>query len=144
MDNRERIERLTAKNDKEAYSFCLELCRDIEKNGASADFITEAVLLLDNKSSLVRTRGFMLLCSASTHMNVGEYIGKMLSLFPSEKALTLRQYISCINEHSTSLLPYKAEILQAVKGIDLSLYKESMASLLKKDIDALERSFNIE
>lgn len=79
-----------------------------------------------------------LICSIAKWDNenkINKNIDIILSELEDEKGVSVRQCLEKIN----LILMYKTELTDIIenklKGLDLSKYKESMQSLIKKDVD---------
>lgn len=140
MNEFEIIELLKDKDDKKAYEFAKEIgAKSAESNEYYALF-DSFINMLEEKSSYVRTRGFILACAQARWDNEGRIsvaFDKMCALLNDEKPTVVRQCLGALHE----VVLYRPEladrICKAVKNIDLSCYKDSMAPLIKKDADEL-------
>ncbi|MGN1341567.1 MAG: hypothetical protein ACI4WS_14870 [Oscillospiraceae bacterium] len=136
------ISGLTSPNSSEAYALLLRL----EEKSAQSDelytYFGDFLELLSHKSSLVRTRGFRLIC-AQAKWDSGNLIEAnlpaLLSLFGDGKATVIRQCLSALH----GVLLYKPELSVAISekldSMDLSKYKESMSTLIMRDINELRK-----
>ncbi len=98
--------------------------------------------MLDSDNSYIRTRGLTLLaCNArwDKDYKIDEVIDKYLKHITDVKPITARQCIKLlpiIAKHKSEL---KNVILSALHNADISMYEDSMRSLVYKDIQkALE------
>lgn len=94
--------------------------------------------MLNNDKTFIRVRGFRLICSLAkwdTDNKINKNIDKILNELDDEKGTSVRQCLQKIN----LILMYKPELEEKIENkirtIDLSKYKDSMQSLIKKDID---------
>ena len=94
--------------------------------------------MLNNDKTFIRVRGFRLICSLAkwdTDNKINKNIDKILNELDDEKETSVRQCLQKIN----LILMYKPELEEKIENkirtIDLSKYKDSMQSLIKKDID---------
>ena len=96
--------------------------------------------MLEDKSSYVRARGFILMCNQARWAKDGQIadvFDRMRVLLYDSKPTVVRQCLLALHE----VVLYRSEmaemIIDAVNHIDVSKYKESMSPLIKKDIDEL-------
>ena len=98
--------------------------------------------MLDSDNSYIRTRGLTLLAYNAKwdkDYKIDEVIDKYLKHITDVKPITARQCIKLlpiIAKHKSEL---KSDILSALHNADISMYEDSMQSLVYKDIQkALE------
>ena len=96
--------------------------------------------MLDDKNSHVRTRAFMLICNQAKWADNGQIevvFAQMKALLYDVKPTVVRQCLGSLHE----VILYRPEMIElireAVNNIDLSIYKDSMSPLIKKDMDVL-------
>lgn len=96
--------------------------------------------MLTNENSHIKMRGFRIICKLSQWDNnnkINPVIDILLNVLDDDKPTIVRQCLPSLN----SLLLNKKELSKNIecklKNIDLSKYKDSMKSLIKKDIDML-------
>lgn len=134
------LDALQDKDDKKAYAFS----KEIKVKSAASDeyysYFEDFISLMTVKSSYVRTRGFVL-CCAQARWDVE---GKLQNAFPAmvtllydEKPTVVRQCLASLHEVALFRPELSEKICDAVKNIDLTHYKDSMAPLIKKDVDEL-------
>ena len=136
----EIIEKLKDKNEKAAYEFAKQIGAESTASDAYVELIPAFSEMLDEKSSYIRTRAFMLICSQARWADKGqleEVFSKMEPLLYDEKPTVVRQCLGALHEVALYRPELKERICAAVKKIDLSSYKDSMSPLIKKDMDAL-------
>ncbi|HQO00547.1 MAG TPA: SufBD protein [Bacilli bacterium] len=137
---KEIIIALQDKDDKKAY----ELSKVISAKSAESDefytYFDDFIDLLIHPSSYVRTRGFCLACAQArwdTKDKLKNNLDLMLKMLHDDKPTAVRQCLAALH----GVILFKPElckvIRQELKKIDLSKYKDTMAPLIKKDIDAL-------
>ncbi|MDD6807044.1 MAG: GNAT family N-acetyltransferase [Oscillospiraceae bacterium] len=134
------IHRLQDKDDKKAYAYFKEVVAMSAKSNKYYCFFEEFASLIKEKSSYVRTRGFILCCAQAKWDADGKMVQSLPSLLEflqDEKPTVVRQCLSALNE----LILYRPELSEMIKSaveqIDLSKYKDSMVPLLKKDMELL-------
>ena len=96
--------------------------------------------MLSDDKTFVRVRGFRLICELARWDNdnkINSNIKIILNELDDNTSTSVRQCLSKLN----ILLEYKPELSKVVKTklkkLDLSKYKDSMQSLIRKDIDAI-------
>ncbi|MCQ2972656.1 MAG: hypothetical protein MJ209_05230 [archaeon] len=94
--------------------------------------------MLKSEKTFMRVRGFRLICSLAkwdSDLKINSNIDEILNVFENEKSTAIRQYLEKID----LILMYKKELKDIIKNkltnIDLSNHKESMQTLIKKDIE---------
>ena len=136
----ELMEGLRNKNSAEAYQFLLLLERESEENDGLYGNLDEFLPLLADKNSLVRTRGFRLICAQARWDGagwIGEHLGEILTMLDDGKATAVRQCLAALHQVVHFLPDLGPRIREKLDGMDLSKRKESMAPLLQKDMEEL-------
>ena len=136
----EIIRKLSDKNNKEAYVFAKQLGIESAETDKYIDFIPEFAELLQDKSSYVRTRAFILICNQSRWAADGQLeavLDKMLLLLNDLKPTVVRQCLGALPEVVLFRPELSEKIENAVKEIDCSKYKDSLKPLIEKDIAEL-------
>lgn len=135
-----KISNLYNLDDKSAYNTLLELEHITEQSNELYDFFDELLDMLKNDKSYIRVRGFRLICSLAkwdVDNKINNNIDDILNELDDEKGTSVRQCLEKIN----LILSYKAElkckIENKLRSIDLSKYKESMQTLIQKDIEKI-------
>lgn len=137
-----RIKKLQDKDDKKAY----ELAKQIVAASALSDeyypLFDGFLSMITAESSYVRTRGFSLCCAQArwdTQGKLEKSLPLMLTLLHDVKPTVVRQCLGALHE----VVLYRPELCERIsaeiQGIDLSGYKDSMAPLIRKDIDELKK-----
>lgn len=134
------IERLRDKDEKTAYEFAKRIGIESAESDKYVDMIPAFSEMLDDKNSYVRTRAFMLICNQAKWADNGQIevvFAKMKALLYDVKPTVVRQCLGALHE----VILYRPEMIElireAVNNIDLSVYKDSMSPLIKKDMDVL-------
>ena len=131
---------LTEKDDTKAYAEVKKMMSESEKSDKYYAYLNDFVDLLGNTKSYVRTRAF-LLCSKQAKWDKEEklksILPSMLTLLHDEKPTVVRQCLNALKEVVTYLPDTTKTIKKELKKIDLTKYKDSMSSLIQKDIDEL-------
>ena len=136
----EIILKLRDKDDKAAYEYSKLLGAESTQSDKYLPMIPQFADMLEDKSSYVRVRGFILICNQARWAKDGQIadvFDRMRVLLYDSKPIVVRQCLLALHE----VVLYRSEmaemIIDAVNHIDVSKYKESMSPLIKKDIDEL-------
>ena len=136
----EIILKLRDKDDKAAYEYSKLLGAESAQSDKNLPMIPQFADMLEDKSSYVRVRGFILICKQARWAKDGQIadvFDRMRVLLYDSKPTVVRQCLLALHE----VVFYRSEmaemIIDAVNHIDVSKYKESMSPLIKKDIDEL-------
>ncbi len=134
----ERIKNLYNEDNNIAYKTLLELETITTESNELYDYFNEFLEMLNNNKTFIRVRGFRLICCLAKWDNenkINNNINIILKELEDEKGTSVRQ---CL-EKLKLILMYKVDLTDIienkVRNLDLSKYKESMQSLIKKDID---------
>lgn len=135
---KERIQELYHADDKKAYKVLLELETITSESNELYSYFDDLLNMLNSEKSFIRVRGFRLLCSLAkwdVNNKIDDNIEIILKELDDDKGTAVRQCLGKLN----LILLYKTElsvrIENKLKNLDLSKYKESMSSLIKKDIE---------
>lgn len=134
------LAQLQSKNSTEAYQFLQLLERESEESDSLYGSLDDFLILLKDKSSLVRTRGFRLICAQARWDRdgwIGAHLEELLSTLDVEKATAVRQDLAALHQVVRFLPELGPQIGKKLDGIDLSKEKESMVPLLQRDIQEL-------
>ena len=136
----EIILKLRDKDDKAAYEYSKLLGAESAESDKYLPMIPQFADMLEDKSSYVRARGFILICNQARWAKDGQIadvFDRMRVLLYDSKPTVVRQCLLALHE----VVLYRSEmaemIIDAVNQIDVSKYKESMSPLIKKYIDEL-------
>lgn len=136
----EKINLLYDKDDKIAYKILLELENEVTESNELYNYFDELLNMLKNENTFVRVRAFRLICALAKwdcDNKINNSIDLILSELDDNTSTSVRQ---CLNKLNLILM-YKIELTDKVsnklKQLDLSKYKESMQSLIKRDIDSI-------
>ncbi len=137
------ISELTSKDDKYAWEFAEKIISESQKTDMWYEYFDDFAALLNHPNSLVRNRVLYIL-AANAKWDVENRFASILSDFlthiTDEKPITSRQCIKALVQVGKSKSQYIPTILSAFHSADLSRYKESMRSLIKKDITDAEEA----
>ena len=131
---------LQSKNSDEAYRFLLLLEEESERSDELYSSLNLFLPLLKDKSSLVRTRGFRLICAQARWDRVGwleRHLDELLAELDDGKATAVRQCLAALHPVVRLLPELRPRIREKLDRLDLSKYKDSMIPLLLKDMNEL-------
>lgn len=135
---KEKIENLYNEDNNIAYKTLLELETMTTESNDLYNYFNEFLKMLSNEKTFIRVRGFRLICSLAKWDNenkINKNIDIILCELEDEKGTSVRQCLEKLN----LILMYKIELTDIIenkiRNLDLSKYKESMQTLIKKDID---------
>lgn len=137
------IEGLTDRDNANAYGNLKELLKmSAEAEGVYA-FFDSFVLLLDSDNSYVRSRALELI-SANARWDrdckIDEIIDEYLKHILDDKPITSRQCIKALPEIACRKPELRDDIKRALGSANPARYKDSMRSLVQRDIQqALEK-----
>lgn len=133
----ETFELLFDKNNNVAYKALQELQKQCEETDCVYPYMDRLSGMLDSDNSYIRTRGLTLLAYNAKwdkDYKIDEVIDKYLKHITDVKPITARQCIKLlpiIAKHKPEL---KSDILSTLHKADISIYEDSMQSLVYKDI----------
>ena len=136
----EILRKLTDRDDKTAYEFAKQLSVESTGSDRYLAMIPMFAELLQDKSSYVRTRAFILICNQARWANDGQLVvvfDQMCLLLNEPKPTVVRQCLSALREVVLFRPELSDKIENALTEIDVSKYKDSMSSLILKDVDEL-------
>lgn len=140
------IARLCEKDDKAAYEYSKQIGAESAKSNKYLEMIPEFAGMLSDKSSYVRTRGFCLICNQARWADAGQIeavFDEMSTLLYDAKPTVVRQCLGALHE----VVLYRPEltdrILQNVGKIEIGKYKDSMSTLIERDIKELTKLCNV-
>lgn len=140
MNKIEIIQKLTDKDDKQAYEYAKKIGIESAKIDKYLDMIPDFASMLQDKSSFVRARFFILICNQARWANdnqIEKVFDQMKPLLYDLKPTVVRQCLNALHE-VVLFRPEMCDVIKnAISKIDLSIYSDSMAPLIKKDIDEL-------
>ena len=145
MYKKEIIQRLIDKDDKKAYEYAKKIGIESTKSNKYLDMIPDFASMLQDKSSLVRTRFFILICNQARWADDDQFedvFKQMKILLNDPKPTVVRQCLNALHEVALFRPKMCNAIRKTVSKIDLSIYKDSMKPLIKKDIDELLKRVN--
>jgi hypothetical protein len=131
---------LQSKNSDEAYRLLLLLEEESERSDELYSSLNLFLPLLKDKSSLVRTRGFRLICAQARWDRVGwleRHLDELLAELDDGKATAVRQCLAALHPVVLFQPELRPRIREKLDRLDLSKYKDSMIPLLLKDMNEL-------
>lgn len=140
MDVNERIAALYGKDTKTAYANLLALEALSDEADTLRPHLPEFIAMLQSPQYVIRVRGFRLLCKQAKWDGEGRIdadIDTILAALDDDKPTAVRQML----QYLALLAPYKpalhGNIRAAALAIDFSRFKDTMAPLIMKDVQAL-------
>ena len=133
---------LTGKNDKYACELTGKIIQESRESEEWYDYFQDFVPLLRHPKSLVRNRALTILASNAqwdTENRFDQLLSEYLSHITDEKPITARVCIQTLPELAQAKPQYIPAILRALEEAELSKYKDSMRSLIEKDIQEVKR-----
>lgn len=137
---KEKLENLYNEDNNSAYKTLLELETITTESNELYSYFKDLLEMLNDEKTFIRVRGFRLICSLAKWDNenkINKNIDVILKELEDDKGTAVRQCLEKLN----LILMYKIEITYIVKNklkkLDLSKYKKSMQSLIKRDIDCI-------
>ena len=133
---------LTGKNDKYACELTEKIIKESRESEEWYDYFQDFVPLLRHPKSLVRNRALTILASNAqwdTENRFDQLLSEYLSHITDEKPITARVCIQTLPELAQAKPQYIPAILRALEEAELSKYKDSMRSLIEKDIQEVKR-----
>lgn len=136
----EILNRLRDKNEKAAYEYAKQICTESSASDKYLGMIPSFAEMLQDKSSYVRTRAFLLICSQARWANDGQLAAvfdQMCLLLNDPKPTVVRQCLNALHEVVLFRPELSDKIENALTEIDVSKYKDSMSPLILKDVETL-------
>lgn len=140
MNKEEIINRLVDKDSKKAYEFAKIIGIEFGRTNKYLDLIPDLVNMLQHENSYIRTRSFVLICNQSRWLcdnQMKDIYKQMKVLLNDPKPTVVRQCLNALQEVVLYRPKLRNEIKRTISEIDLSIYKDSMIPLIRKDIDTL-------
>lgn len=124
-------------DDQKAYD-CLKILEEKSRDSSELySFFDTFAEMLSNDNSYIRTRGILLIAANAkwdTDNKIDGIIDKFLGCITDEKPITARQCVKVLPAIVKYKPGLKEVIVNALHNADLSNYKESMQSLILRDI----------
>lgn len=133
---------LQSKKNTEAYQLLLMLEQQSEESDKLYPLFDGFLDLLESKSSFVRVRGFRLACAQAkwdTENKLEAHLDRLLTMLDDEKPTAVRQCLAALGP----VVGWKPDLADRIgrrlEVMDPSKYGESMAPLIEKDRQALQK-----
>ena len=133
----ETFELLFDKNNNVAYKALQLLQKESEERNCVYPYMHRLSDMLDSENSYIRTRGLTLLAYNAKwdkDNKIDEIIDKYLKHITDIKPITARQCIKLLPIIAEYKPELKNDILSALHKANISIYGDSMQSLVHKDI----------
>ena len=137
---KEKLENLYNEDNNSAYKTLLDLETITTESNELYSYFKYLLEMLNSEKTFIRVRGFRLICSLAkwdTENRINKNIDLILKELEDDKGTSTRQCLEKLN----LILMYKIELTEVIenkiKSLDLSKYKESMQSLINKDINCI-------
>ena len=133
----ETFELLLDKNNNVAYKALQLLQKESEERNCVYPYMHRLSDMLDSEQSYIRTRGLTLLAYNAKwdkDNKIDEIIDKYLKHITDIKPITARQCIKLLPIIAEYKPELKNDILSALHKANISIYGDSMQSLVHKDI----------
>ena len=133
----ETFESLLDKNNNVAYKALQKLQKESEETDCVYPYMDRLSEMLDSDNSYIRTRGLTLIAYNSKwdkDYKIDEIIDKYLKHITDIKPITARQCIKLLPIIAEYKPELKNDILSALHKANISIYGDSMQSLVHKDI----------
>lgn len=138
MDNiQDLVDGLIDHDNKKAYQCLKQLENKSSRSNMVYPFFDVFAGMLDHPNSYIRTRGIILIAANAQwdkDYKIDEIIDKYLIHITDDQPITARQCINVLPIVAKFKPGLKRDILNALHRADPARYKESMQSLLIKDI----------
>lgn len=143
----ELVSGLKDKNDKYAYQCLKQLELESLNSDAVYPYFDLFSAMLDDPNSYIRTRGILLIAANAkwdSDYKIDEIIDRLLKHIMDDKPITARQCIKSLPTIAKHKPDLKDDICNALRTANPQIYKNSMQSLVYKDIqDALKAISNV-
>lgn len=133
----ETFGRLFDKNNNIAYKALQELQKESEESNRVYCYMDQLVDMMDSDNSYIRTRGLTLIAYNAKwdkDNKIDEIIDEYLKHIEDVKPITARQCIKLLPMIAKNKPELKDDIISALKKADISIYADSMQSLVYRDI----------
>ena len=134
--------RLTVKDDKYACAFADKIILESQETDEWYECFDEFASLLNHPKSFVRNRVMHILAANAYWDEENRFdsiISDFLAHITDEKPITARQCIKSLAQIGSAKPQYIPLILSCLQSADLSKYKDSMRSLIERDIAETEK-----
>ena len=125
------------KNNNTAYKALQVLQKECEESDKVYCYMDKLADMIDSDNSYIRTRGLTLIAyNAKWYIDnkIDEIIDKYLKHIEDVKPITARQCIKLLPMIAKNKPELKRDIVSALQKANVSIYADSMQSLVYKDI----------
>lgn len=136
------IGQLTAKDDKCALALADKIIAESQETDKWYEYFDDFASLLDHPKSFVRNRALYILAANAKWDEENRFdliMSDFLAHITDEKPITARQCIKALAQIGLAKPQYIPVILSSLRSADLSKYKDSMRSLIERDIIETEK-----
>ena len=134
---KDNFELLFDKNNNIAYKALQELQKESEESDKVYCYMDKLADMMDSNNSYIRTRGLTLIAYNAKwdkDNKIDEIIDEYLKHIEDVKPITARQCIKLLPMIAKSKPELRDDIVTALQKADISIYADSMQSLVYKDI----------
>lgn len=135
----ETFELLADKNNNIAYKALQALQKECEESDQVYSYMDQLADMMESDNSYIRTRGLTLIAYNARRdidHKIDEIIDEYLKHIKDVKPITARQCIKLLPMIAKNKPELKDDIVSALQKADISIYADSMQSLVKKDIQS--------
>lgn len=141
----ELIDALNSKNEQESYELLKLVFAENEKSSRYYSCFGDFLRMIGGKTSFTRMRGFGLCASLArwdTENKIDRHLDEMLIVLEDEKPTTVRVALGWIGD-MLKYKPYLAAVIREnLNRVDCGKYKDTMAPLIKKDVEKLQKQMD--
>lgn len=134
---------LRQQDSRRAYESLKVLEQKSREDALVYSFLNDFIQMMEDENSYLRNRGLQLIAANARwdeDNKIDEAIDEYLKHIMDEKPITARQCIQALPEIAQYKEGLKADIIEALQCAKPERYRESMVSLVRKDIaEALQK-----
>lgn len=141
MTLEEMLSMLEDKDTSKAFEVLKELERRSDESPILYPYLGKFIEMIGSEKYVIRVRGFRLYCRQAkwdVDHTINDTLSDALGILKDEKPTAVRQALAALNH----LVPYKKECIdmvgERVLAMDYLRYKDTMHSLIAKDIQTLQ------
>lgn len=134
------IAMLDGKDTAQAFTALKELEAIADKSALLYPYLDKFITMISAPEYVIRCRGFRLYCKQARWDNnnlMNNSITKALTILSDDKPTAVRQALAALHDVVLYKIELRAIIKAKVLAIDYLRYKETMHSLILKDIQSL-------
>ncbi len=140
MELGEKVAMLYDKDSSIAYNNLQELEAFSDREDGLYPYFDEFLAMLGSDKYVMRVRGFRLLCKQAkwdTENNIDKEIDVILQAVVDEKPTAVRQKLKALEDIARHKPALHGKIMDKILSIDYLVFKDTMHSLIEKDIQSL-------